>query len=176
MRTKKKLCGCKSKKSQVRKGLEKAFTLLEMLVVIAIIGILATLIIFSISGTRQKASAVKAKGDMSQLQKAVEKASGVDGCLSMTITTAGNAAVVRCVTNSTDYASVQPPAFGNYVLNINGCTITNNSPSTWASTSGCGTGVTPSTYVFTTTGLSGAASYTCTPSGCTCSSGNCDTF
>lgn len=175
MKLKRQSCACKRKKNKDQKK-SKAFTLIEMLVVIAIIGILATLIIFSIAGTRQKAAAVKAKADMSQLQKTIEKASGADGCSSMTITSTGNAAVIRCVSNLTDYANVQPPAFGAYVLNINGCAITSASSSTWGTPSGCGTGVSPSNYSFQTTGLSGSATYTCTMSGCVCSGGNCDTF
>lgn len=156
--------------------IKKGFTLIEMLVVIAIVGILATLIIFSVSGARQKAAAAKAKADMAQLKNTVEKASGADGCSSFIFKTSGNAATVSCVNNSIDYATVQAPPSGNYVLMIGSCSISNTSASAWGSPSNCGTGVAPTSYSFQTTGLSGDSTYTCTMAGCSCSSGTCDTF
>ena len=154
----------------------KAFTLIEMLVVIAIIGILATLIIFAVSGTRQKAAGARAKADMAQLKNTLEKASGADGCASFTFTVSGNTAIMRCITNATDYTSVQAPPSGTYVLNVNGCIISSTSASIWGAPSGCGTGVAPSSYVFQTTGLKDGAIYTCNMAGCSCNNGTCDTF
>lgn len=169
------MCKCISNKTKIRKK-SKAFTLLEMLVVIAIIGILATLIIFSLAGTRQKSAAAKAKADMAQLRSALEKASGADGCLAMTFVNSGNGAVLRCTTTNTDYATAQAPAFGAYSLTVNGCSVSSNSSSTWGTPSGCGTGVAPTSYSFQASGLSGGATYTCSMAGCVCSSGTCDTF
>ena len=54
----------------MRNTKQKGFTLVEMLVVIVVIGILATLVLVSVSGGRKKAQAVKAKTDMSELSKA----------------------------------------------------------------------------------------------------------
>lgn len=48
------------------------FTLIELLVVIAIIGILSSIILASLNSTRAKARDAKRKGDLKQLQLALE--------------------------------------------------------------------------------------------------------
>jgi prepilin-type N-terminal cleavage/methylation domain-containing protein len=50
----------------------KGFTLIEMLVVISIIGILATIVIANMSGVRERARDAQRKSDISQIQKAME--------------------------------------------------------------------------------------------------------
>lgn len=54
-------------------GLNKGFTLLELIIVIAIIGILATLGLTSFTGAQQKARDTKRKGDLKAIQNAVEQ-------------------------------------------------------------------------------------------------------
>ncbi len=51
---------------------KKGFTLIELLIVIAIIGLLATLAIVSLTSAQQKARDSKRLGDIRQLQNAVE--------------------------------------------------------------------------------------------------------
>lgn len=50
----------------------KAFTLIELLIVIVIIGILAVAVYLTVSGTRKKAGDANAKNSVSEVQKAVE--------------------------------------------------------------------------------------------------------
>jgi general secretion pathway protein G len=49
----------------------KSFTLIELLVVIAIIGLLSSIVLVSLSGTRQKAKITKAREEITAIHKAI---------------------------------------------------------------------------------------------------------
>lgn len=154
----------------MKKKKKKGFTLIEMLVVIAIIGVLATIVIVNVSRSRKKAYATKAKADMVELVKALETAAS-EGCRQATFTSG----VLACSTGApagTSYINIQnaPPGI-NYSVTI---------PSTGTpATTTAGTGVWGSniaatsitgTYTFTASGFEGTATFTCTDkTGCVCS-------
>ncbi len=54
------------------KNLKKGFTLIELLIVIAIIGVLATLLMANFIGVRQRARDAQRKSDLRQIQSALE--------------------------------------------------------------------------------------------------------
>jgi general secretion pathway protein G len=53
-------------------GLKKGFTLVELLIVVAIIGILSTLLMANFIGVRQRARDAQRKADLRQIQSALE--------------------------------------------------------------------------------------------------------
>ncbi len=61
------------------KKFKKAFTLIELLIVIAIIAILATLIFVNVASARKKARDVKRKADLKNLQTALEMYNEANG-------------------------------------------------------------------------------------------------
>ena len=54
------------------KNFRKGFTLIELLIVIAIIGVLATLLMVNFVGVRQRARDAQRKSDLRQIQSALE--------------------------------------------------------------------------------------------------------
>jgi len=162
----------KNKKIAYRERFSGGFTLIEMLIVIAVIGILATIIIFSVIGVRQKASATRAKADMTELKKSMEMAS-IDGCTALSLVVSGSGATVRCTApTAKDYSTLQTsPGSATYTLSITGGT---NSPMTSVNGAAWSAGITGASptavFSFATSGFESATNtYTCSPSGCNCS-------
>lgn len=166
MKTKKQSHGC------LRRN---AFTLIEMLIVIAIIGVLAALIIVSVSGTRGKANATRAKADMAQIRNAVERAYSVDGCSSFNFTNAGTGNKTTLTCGGTDYLDIQLPPTGTYTLSFVGSTAncSNVGTTAWAKTACPVSGLT--SYSLSATNDGGTFGYTCSKNGCGCTTSSCDT-
>ena len=82
------------------KGTQKGFTLIELLVVIAIIGILASVVLVSLSSARNKGKDVRVISDVQQTRTALE--SGYTGSLygDLYSTTASSAATAGTLTTN----------------------------------------------------------------------------
>jgi len=160
-------------------NLSKGFTLIEMLVVIVIIGILATIVIVSVSGSRKKAGTVKAKATINQLVELYEQAAS-QGCKTVTVTsTSGGPAVFTCANPSATYGSIERPPTGfSYTITIGGTSISatynaSTGESPWNGNSITGKPIN-SDYTFSTSGFDGGGTFTCASmGGCACS-GDCN--
>ena len=69
----------KNKTKNFTRGLPKGFTLLELLVVIGIIGLLASIIVVNLTGARKKARDIKRVADIRTIQPALESYYGKNG-------------------------------------------------------------------------------------------------
>ncbi len=72
------------------KSRQKAFTLIELLVVIAIIGLLASIVMVSLSSARSKARDAKRKGDLKSISTALELYYSTYGTYLVTDPVSGN--------------------------------------------------------------------------------------
>lgn len=67
---------------------KEAFTLIEMLIVIAIIGILSAVILISVQGARSKAAVARSVADMTNMRNSIE-AAAAEGCTAYTVNSSG---------------------------------------------------------------------------------------
>jgi prepilin-type N-terminal cleavage/methylation domain-containing protein len=86
---------------------KKGFTLVELLVVISIIGLLSTIAVVSLGGSRAKARDAKRLADMRQLMTALNLYQEVNGCLPITnaSTCPGNGGYSEWNAGAWDYSS-----------------------------------------------------------------------
>ena len=128
---------------------QKGFTLIEMMIVVAIIGMLSTLVIVVVTGARRKANATTAKGHLAQVSKAVDMVVA-SGCTMAAAPVPGNP--IACSDGSETFMQKVP------------------SPPTTALTYDFATGWTSaSNYTFTANGFDNGETFTCTNGSCSCS-------
>lgn len=139
---------------------KKAFTLIELLIVIAIIGILASLIIANLSTARARARDAQRKAHFSQLQSALEMYFDKNGQYPAAINngtftknqeyslcSTGFVSGSSCPAGSVTYAKFKVPIVYDYTY-----TPSNNAI--------------PPTYSLSVQLETEGRAYTCTPSGC----------
>jgi len=119
-------------KKKKRQQKSKGFTLIEMLVVIVVIGILATIVLVSVSSGRKKAQATKAKTDMVELSKAFEMAASA-GCRKVDFTNGEFKCTPAGGSTPVSYATLSTPPPGiTYEIQL-GSDTAKNSGTTWSS-------------------------------------------
>lgn len=101
--------------------LSRGFTLIELLIVIAIIGILASIVLVSMGGARSKARDAQRQSDTRQVVTAQEMYYGDNGSYFATGTTAAATSTLVEVTGYLDELST-PSAAGEYIWNDNAFT------------------------------------------------------
>lgn len=100
--------------------LKKGFTLIELLIVIAIIGVLATLLMVNFVGVRQRARDAQRKSDLKQMQSALEMYRADNGTYPGTLPACNSVFSL----NGTTYMQKIPcdPLGGSYSFSSNGAT------------------------------------------------------
>ena len=103
------------------KNSAKGFTLIELLIVIAIIGVLATLLMVNFVGVRQRARDAQRKSDLRQIQSAMELYRSDQGSYPTSLPACNTTSLAL---NGTTYMQTIPcdPLGGSYTFSSDGTT------------------------------------------------------
>ena len=142
---------------------KKGFTLIEMLIVVAIIGLLAMIVLFAVARARRKSVAAKMMADMESVMKGVEMAAS-DGCSEITIDFGEGDNPLACDPDGTGPIGEQV-----YIKRIP------KTPSMCGSCNyevtdagGGGAAISTSSYILTATGFVDSDEFECSEGSCYC--------
>jgi len=134
---------------------EKGFTLIELLIVVAIIGLLATIVLVAVTRARKKANATQAKAHITEISKALDMyvANGCPGNVNVSINAGATIATPSgCATDPNDTLITAVPTAAS------GFTYTTGN-------------VQPGSYTIRATGFT-SGTWTCTNGSCYCTVAN----
>ncbi len=102
---------------------EEGFTLIELLIVIIVLGILAAIVVFAVSGTKKDAVASTCKTDVKSIELSAESvvakkpgATGLTSVDEIDLTTPGSGGLLKAMPASTNYKLSWDKATGKVVI------------------------------------------------------------
>ncbi|MCL6096137.1 MAG: type II secretion system protein GspG [Patescibacteria group bacterium] len=103
---------------------KKGFTLVELLIVVAIIGVLATLLMVNFVGVRQRARDAQRKSDLRQIQSALEIYRADNSSYPLAVSGLNSGCPASFTYNGTTYMSKVPcdPLGASYIFSSTGST------------------------------------------------------
>ena len=100
----------------IRKRLKEGFTLIELMIVVAIVGVLAVLAVYGVRKYIANAKTAEAKNSLGQMGKDAVSAFEGEKMSSTILTTGGSTGVLRdvCLTGATAKVPATPPSAAKY--------------------------------------------------------------